>query len=68
MAGQVIEYLNKKGYTRTEATLREESAHIDKDGRPIPPQGEGYGVDKYRKAFELLSNWIDQNLDVYKVF
>jgi hypothetical protein len=63
---QVIEYLNKKGYTRTEAILREESAHVDKDGRPIP-QNENQGMEKYRKAFDLLSSWIDQNLDVYKV-
>ena len=32
---KVIEYLNKKGYSRTEAMLRAESAHTDKEGRPI---------------------------------
>ena len=31
----VIEYLNKKGYSRTEAMLRVESAHVGEDGRPI---------------------------------
>lgn len=64
---KVIEYLMKKGYTRTEQTLRAESANVDKDGRPIIDRAQGYGSDKYRRAFDLLSGWIDQNLDVYKV-
>jgi hypothetical protein len=51
---QVIEYLVKKGYNRTEQTLRQESSNLDKDG-------------KYTKAFQLLSNWVDSNLDIYKV-
>lgn len=58
----------KKGYTRTEQTLRMESAHVDKDGRPIFDRAEEYGADKYRKGFELLSGWIDTNMDIYKVF
>ncbi len=57
----------KKGYTRTEQTLRMESAHVDKDGRPVLERAEDSGSDRYRKAFELLSNWVEQNLDVYKV-
>jgi transcription initiation factor TFIID subunit 5 len=57
----------KKGYTRTEHTLRQESAHVDKDGRPIPERAEDYGNEKYKRAFELLTGWIDQNLDIYKV-
>jgi transcription initiation factor TFIID subunit 5 len=56
----------KKGYTRTEQTLRQESAHVDKEGRPISVR-EDYGNEKYRRAFELLTGWIDQNLDIYKV-
>jgi transcription initiation factor TFIID subunit 5 len=44
-----------------------ESAHVDKDGRPIFDRAEDYGSEKYRKGFELLSGWIDTNLDVYKV-
>lgn len=44
-----------------------ESAHVDKDGRPILDQTDDYGNDKYSRAFEMLNNWIDQNLDVYKV-
>ncbi|KAI9742827.1 MAG: Transcription initiation factor TFIID subunit 5 [Claussenomyces sp. TS43310] len=63
---QVIEYLMKKGYTRTEQTLRAESSNVDKDGRPIIERAEDTGTEKYKKAFELLSGWIDQNLDVYK--
>lgn len=31
----VIEYLSKKGYSKTEAMLRVESAHTDHEGRPI---------------------------------
>jgi transcription initiation factor TFIID subunit 5 len=57
----------KKGYTRTEQTLRQESAHVDKEGRPIPGRAEDYGNERYRRAFELLTGWIDQNLDIYKV-
>lgn len=26
------------------------------------------GEQKYRKAFQLLINWIDGNLDIYKVW
>ncbi|KAH8595957.1 WD40-repeat-containing domain protein [Bisporella sp. PMI_857] len=39
----VIEYLLKKGYNRTEQTLREESKTIDKDSKPIPPRPSGAG-------------------------
>ncbi len=62
---QVIEYLMKKGYARTEQVLRQESAQVDKDGRPMIERNE-YGNEKYIKAFELLSGWIDSNLDIYK--
>jgi transcription initiation factor TFIID subunit 5 len=65
--GQVIEYLMKKGYTRTEQVLRQESAHVDKEGRPIFDRPEEYGNEKYIKGFELLASWIEQNLDIYKV-
>jgi len=64
---QVIEYLIKKGYNKTERTLRQESANLDKDGRPISDRSEDLGDAKYRRAFRLLSNWVEQNLDVYKV-
>lgn len=54
----------KKGYTRTEAMLRQESANIDKDGRPIIDRS---AKSKYKDAFILLTKWIDENLDIYKV-
>jgi transcription initiation factor TFIID subunit 5 len=63
---KVIEYLVKKGYNRTEQILRQESAHLDKDGRPIHNRIEELGNIKYARGYRLLSNWIDQNLDVYK--
>jgi transcription initiation factor TFIID subunit 5 len=64
---QVIEYLLKKGYNRTEQMLRQESSNLDRDGKPIHDRAEDLGTAKYSKGFRLLSNWIDQNLDIYKV-
>jgi hypothetical protein len=64
---KVLEYLLKKGYTRTEMVLRQESANVDIQGRPIFDRAEDFGNEKYNKAFALLSGWIDQNLDIYKV-
>lgn len=66
MNPQVIEYLMKKGYVRTEQVLRQESAQVDKEGRPVFGREE-YGNEKYIKGFELLSSWVDSNLDIYKV-
>jgi transcription initiation factor TFIID subunit 5 len=48
---QVIEYLSKKGYSRTEAMLRMESANTDREGRPVIQRVEDLGGDKYFKAF-----------------
>ncbi|KAI9804869.1 MAG: hypothetical protein M1825_001238 [Sarcosagium campestre] len=62
----VIEYLNKKGYNRTEATLRAESGDLDSTGRPNVERVEDYGNDKYRRAFLLLRGWIDNTLEIYK--
>jgi hypothetical protein len=64
---QVIEYLVKKGYNRTEQMLRLESANLDKEGKPIQDRAEDFGTAKYTRGFELLSHWINQNLDIYKV-
>ncbi|OMP85884.1 Transcription initiation factor TFIID subunit 5 [Diplodia seriata] len=64
---QVLEYLNKKGYNRTEAMLRKESANQDADGRPIVTRAEDRGGGQYEKAFELLRAWIEDNLELYKV-
>ncbi|OCK81498.1 transcription initiation factor TFIID, subunit TAF5 [Lepidopterella palustris CBS 459.81] len=62
----VLEYLSKKGYNRTEAMLRKESAHQDAEGRPIITRAEESGGAKYRGAYELLRSWIEDNLDLYK--
>jgi len=64
---KVIEYLLKKGYNRTEQMLRLESSNLDRDGKPIQERVEDLGNAKYSRGFRLLSTWIDQNLDVYKV-
>lgn len=64
---QVIEYLVKKGYNRTEQMLRQESSNVDKDGRPIVERAEDTGHEKYLLAYRVLSDWIDGTLDVYKV-
>ena len=48
---QVIEYLSKKGYSRTEAMLRIESASQDAEGRPVTTGGGEAGGVKYGKAF-----------------
>lgn len=64
---KVIEYLLKKGYKKTEQTLRQESSHVDKDGRPIQDRVEDVGEGKYRRGFAVLHSWIEGNLDIYKV-
>lgn len=48
---QVIEYLSKKGYNRTEAMLRLESSSQDVEGKAIPTRVEETGGLKYGKAF-----------------
>ena len=48
---KVIEYLNKKGYTKTEATLRAESANHDAEGRPVLPKSEDIGGPKHKQGF-----------------
>ncbi|KAI9812122.1 MAG: Transcription initiation factor TFIID subunit 5 [Phylliscum demangeonii] len=63
----VIEYLSKKGYSRTEAMLRMESASTDSSGRPLHRRAEDAGGDKYFRAYKLLQEWIDQSLDLYKL-
>ena len=62
----VLEYLSKKGYNRTEAMLRRESAQQGSDGRPIIKRAEDRGGRKYDRAFELLRDWIESSLDLYK--
>ena len=48
--GKVIEYLSKKGYTKTEATLRAESAAQEADGRPLSTNADELGGVRYRQG------------------
>lgn len=48
---KVIEYLSKKGYSKTESMLRIESANQDAEGRPINTTAEEAGGPKYVRAF-----------------
>ena len=64
---QVIEYLLKKGYNRTEQMLRLESSNVGPDGKPVQERAEDLSTAKYSKGFRFLSEWVDQNLDIYKV-
>ncbi|KAJ6037393.1 transcription initiation factor TFIID subunit [Penicillium herquei] len=57
--------VTKKGYSRTEAMLRMESANQEIDGRPLPPMGED-SRPKYKQGFDLLKAWVEDNLDLYK--
>ncbi|KAK6375742.1 Transcription initiation factor TFIID subunit 5 [Exophiala oligosperma] len=61
----VIDYLAKKGYHRTEATLRAESSNqeIPKDG-DISPAPKG--PPRYYEMFARLRAWTDDALDIYK--
>ncbi|KAI5846463.1 WD40-repeat-containing domain protein [Morchella snyderi] len=62
----VIEYLSKKGYSKTEAMLRVESAHTDHEGRPILSSLDDQPELKYEKSYSHLKHWIDNSLDLYK--
>jgi transcription initiation factor TFIID subunit 5 len=63
---KVIEYLSKKGYTRTEAMLRNESATQDADGQPRVFKAEDAGGAKYGKGLQLTRAWIETNLEIFK--
>ena len=60
---QVIEYLSKKGYNRTEAMLRLESASQEVEGKPIEARVEETGGLKYGKA---LGKYFEQSIYLYK--
>lgn len=53
MDKQVIDYLAKKGYTRTEAMLRMESASQEIDGRSLPQSNENQRP-KYQAGFGMF--------------
>jgi hypothetical protein len=63
---KVTDYLKKKGFTKTEAVFRQETAHLGPDGRPAQ-RNDDSGPKKYLRGFILLRDWIDNNLDIYKV-
>jgi transcription initiation factor TFIID subunit 5 len=64
---KVTDYLLKRGFTKTEAVFRQESRNLGPDGKPVHVKAEDLGAKQYTKAFTLLKNWIDKNLDIYKV-
>ncbi len=51
VTAKVIEYLSKKGYSRTEAMLRMESANQDAEGRQLHSRAEESSGAKYGRAF-----------------
>lgn len=57
----------KKGFTKTEATFRKESSNVNPDGRPVRRKVDEMGPERYPKAFQLLKDWIENGLDLYKV-
>ncbi|KJZ77703.1 hypothetical protein HIM_02880 [Hirsutella minnesotensis 3608] len=61
----VTDYLLKRGFNRTEEVFRQESKHLGPDGKPIQ-QLANMGPKKYQKAFKLVKDWVDNNLDLYK--
>jgi len=63
---KVTDYLKKKGFTKTEAVFRQETAYLGPDGRPAQ-RNDDTGPKKYLRGFILLRDWIDNNLDIYKV-
>lgn len=46
--------------------FRQESKHLGPDGKPVQ-QLANLGPKKYNKAFNLLKDWVENNLDIYKV-
>ncbi|KAG6012262.1 hypothetical protein E4U43_007877 [Claviceps pusilla] len=61
----VTDYLLKRGFNRTEEVFRQESKHLGADGKPVQ-QLANIGPKKYQKAFKLLKEWVENNLELYK--
>ncbi|KAJ6260934.1 Xenin [Drechslerella dactyloides] len=59
----VIEYLSKKGYTKTEMMLRAEMAAIDSDGK-TRSKDDKFAI--YDKAYARLLSFVENSLDLYK--
>ncbi|KAI9699853.1 MAG: Transcription initiation factor TFIID subunit 5 [Bogoriella megaspora] len=67
LGDEVLEYLHKKGYSKTEAMLRRESTYQDPEGRPIFHSLTDQGGSKYFRSYDLIKEWIlTDNLEVYK--
>ncbi|KAB8532583.1 hypothetical protein FH972_025528 [Carpinus fangiana] len=63
----VIEYLIKKGYNKTEAALRQESQNVDANGIVIKKRAEDSGGGKWAMGYSVFEQWIEDNLEIYKV-
>ncbi|KAL7806638.1 WD40 repeat-like protein [Trichoderma gracile] len=61
----VTDYLLKRGFNRTEEVFRQESKHLGSDGKPVQ-QLAILGPKKYARAFRLLKDWVENNLEIYK--
>ncbi|KAM0517745.1 hypothetical protein ACHAPE_004719 [Trichoderma viride] len=61
----VTDYLLKRGFNRTEEVFRQESKHLGNDGKPVQ-QLANLGPKKYSRAFRLLRDWVENNLELYK--
>ncbi|ETR99543.1 putative transcription initiation factor TFIID 100Kda [Trichoderma reesei RUT C-30] len=61
----VTDYLLKRGFNRTEEVFRQESKHLGTDGKPVQ-QLAILGPKKYARAFRLLKDWVENNLEIYK--
>lgn len=46
--------------------FRQESKHLGVDGKPVQ-QLANAGPKKYQKSFKLLKDWVENNLELYKV-
>jgi transcription initiation factor TFIID subunit 5 len=60
----VIEYLAKKGYTKTENALRREEIEMRDPRRPV--RAEQDPASKYQKAYTLLESFVDDALQAYR--
>lgn len=67
MKQQVTDYLLKRGFTQTEKIFRKEASDLGPDGRPKHGRVDQIGAKKYGRAFVLLKDWVENNLDFYKV-
>ncbi|OLL21698.1 Transcription initiation factor TFIID subunit 5 [Neolecta irregularis DAH-3] len=64
----VLEYLNKKGYTKTEAMLRLEAARAASGADPPRPRDDYFTAtaDSYAQAYVLVRSWVESSLDLYR--